>query len=191
MSKQYVKIIKNFISDEERQILNFWTLSNYPEEYFRDPTMDDLYEGTRYTTRGPNEDDVKERMLIEYPKEAYDIRKRIIEAFDLEGYRHPRSFYDGIVNGIGFENGNIFNHIDPIYFPGTNTLHCNIVTQKPHHGGNVVINDVEYDVEDTDLMYYMVSKHYHSVTRTSGLKHRILWVYGFCIPDEKMEEIFK
>lgn len=191
MSKQYVKIIKNFISDEERQALNFWTLSNYPEDYFSDACMDDEYRGTRYTTRGNNNEDIKERISIHYPRESYDVQNKIIEKLNLRGSKYPNSFYNGIVNGIGFENGNIFEHIDPVYFPGTNTLHCNIVTQKPDSGGNVVIDGLEYDVEDTDLMCYMVSKQYHSVTRTIGLKHRILWVFGFCISDEKMEEIFK
>lgn len=191
MNKINAKIIKNFISQDEIRSLNKWTLLNYTNEYFYDANMDLFHERTRLTTRLANEVDYKKIGLeINYPQESYNIRKRIIETFGLQSYKSPNSFYDGIVNGIGFENGSICHHIDPIYYDGTETLHCNIITQKPLSGGITIINDYEFDAEEGDLLCYVVSKHYHEVTKIVGPKERILWVFGFCIDDNKIEQIF-
>ena len=102
----------------------------------------------------------------------------------------PQSFYDGIVNGIGFSPGLIEEHIDPIYYEGTNTLHCNVITQNCISGGVTIIEDAPFPVEEGDLLMYVVSKHQHRVTNIEGDRKRILWVFGFCIDDDKLEEIF-
>jgi hypothetical protein len=191
MKKIYSNIIKKFCSEKEREILNKWTLSNYKEPYFQDANMDLYNTGTRLTTRFASQDEFDQYAhLIDYPQEVYDIRKRIIDYFHLEDCPYPQSFKDGIVNGIGFENGSICDHIDPIYYEGLNTLHCNILTQNSERGGVTIIDGIEHKINDGDLLCYVVSKHHHEVTKIEGLKNRILWVFGFCIDDCKMQEIF-
>ena len=86
-------------------------------------------------------DHIDEEVFIEYPKVAYNIQDRIRAKFNLWNQDHPPSFVDGIVNGIGIRDGYIFKHIDPIYIPGTHTVHCNIISQKPDSGGVTIIEE--------------------------------------------------
>jgi hypothetical protein len=191
MKKIYSNIIKKFCSEQERNILNKWTLSRYKQPYFQDANMDLYNTGTRLTTRFASQDEFDQYAhLIDYPEEVYNIRRRIVDYFHLHDCPYPQSFKDGIVNGIGFENGSICDHIDPIYYEGLNTLHCNILSQNSERGGVTIIDGIEHKINDGDLLCYVVSKHYHEVTKIEGTRNRILWVFGFCIDDYKMQEIF-
>lgn len=187
----YVKIIKNFVCPDELRILNIWSLQNVIDNphWFNDANMDPHKAKTRLTTRFINNHCI-DNICIDYPKTSYDVQNRIINLFELELFRKPTSFFDGIVNGIGFEGGSICSHVDPIYFDGTQTLHCNVISQKSNTGGVTVIENVAYDVDEGDLLCYVVSKLNHEVTQTAGKTNRILWVFGFCINDEKLKEIF-
>jgi len=191
MEKIYSSIIKKFCSKTERKILNDWTISHHKDSYFQDANMDEYNSGTRLTTRLYGKEEIDKYIdIINYPKEAYNIRNRIIAHFHLENYLHPQTFKDGIVSGIGFKNGSICNHIDPIYYEETHTLHCNIVTQIPDSGGVTLIEGIEHKVDNGDLLCYLVSKHNHEVTKIEGTTNRILWVFGFCIDDYKINQIF-
>jgi hypothetical protein len=191
MVKTYAKIIKNFLFEDEIQKLNNWTLDNCNNFYFQDAKMDPFHSGTRFSTRMENDVTFKDlEFIINYPKECYNIRERIQNFFNLHDFKSPPSFYNGIVNGIGFSPGIIENHIDPIYFEGTETLHCNIITQNSISGGITYINNQKYLVNPGDLLMYVVSKHYHYVTEIQGNLPRILWVFGFCIDNEKITQIF-
>jgi len=183
-----VLVVKNFVSNDILNDLNQWTLSNRHQEIFNDAGMDKYAPETRFTTRCGNESNAP---LIEYPKSALLLKKSIIDYFHLENYKSPPSYSQGIVTGIGYEGGGIHNHIDPVYYPGTKTVHFNVITQKAESGGHTIIDRVKYDyVQSTDLLIYQVSEVYHKVTRTKGKTPRILWVFGFCLDDKKIREIF-
>ena len=188
-----VRIVINFASKEEIDVLNKWSLKNLkanPHQYMS-PNMDYDDPGSRVTTRLENEiDHIDEEVFIEYPKVAYNIQDRIRAKFNLWNQDHPPSFVDGIVNGIGIRDGYIFKHIDPIYIPGTHTVHCNIISQKPDSGGVTIIEGKEYDIDPGDLLCYAVSEVYHEVTTTRGSTNRIIWVFGFCVSPIKREEMF-
>ena len=188
-----VRVVKNFVNSNEILLLNKWSLQNYknnPGDYM-DANMDSIRPRTRFTTRLENSrNHHNERISIDYPEEAYTIRDRIKNKFGLWNYESPPSFVDGIVNGIGFGEGAIDEHIDPVYYPNTHTLHCNVISQKSDSGGVTIIGGEEYDVNVGDLLCYVVSDVKHRVTVTKGKTNRILWVYGFCISSYKMEEIF-
>jgi hypothetical protein len=191
MQKVYSNTIRKFCSEYEKKILNNWTLSHYEDPYFQDANMDLENTGTRLTTRFSDEHEIsKFSHMVKYPNEAYDVKSRIIDYFKLQNYPHPQTFKNGIVNGIGFSGGSICDHIDPIYYENTHTLHCNIVTQNSEIGGVTIIEEIEHKVNDCDLLYYIVSKHNHKVTKIEGSKHRILWVFGFCIDNYKLNQIF-
>lgn len=188
-----VRVVKNFANPDEISLLNKWSLQNYknnPGEY-KDANMDSIRPKTRFTTRLDNDCDHQDKKIfIDYPREAYIIRERIMNKFGLWNYKSPPSFVDGIVNGIGFGEGAIDEHIDPVYYPNTRTLHCNIISQKSDFGGITIIGGEKYDINVGDLLCYVVSDVKHKVTVTKGRTNRILWVYGFCISPYKMEEIF-
>ena len=89
------------------------------------------------------------------------------------------------------KNSRSFEHIDPVYYPDTVTMHCNIITRKADSGGVTIIGGVEYDIEPGDLLCYPVSEIKHKVTLTKGNTNRILWVFGFCLPRDKAEDVFQ
>tara|TARA_B100001094_G_scaffold327296_1_gene385165 strand:+ start:38153 stop:38740 length:588 start_codon:yes stop_codon:yes gene_type:complete len=183
-----VFILRNFLFEDDVKELNQWTLRNNHLHYFKDACMDPDNHGTRFTTRRCNEEIAGD---IDYPKSAYVIQKRIINYFHLEGYKSPPSYSHGIVTGIGYDGGRIENHIDPTYYPDTKTVHFNAITQQAEEGGHTIIDGVEYkNVNPTDLLIYQVSELHHEVTSTKGNTPRILWVFGFCLDNEKIEEIF-
>ena len=75
-----VKIVKDFITDDEVEILNQWTLNHYKNSYFMNPKMNRDDKQTRYTTRHAHLRCEEYRdYKVEYPKEVYDIQKRLIE----------------------------------------------------------------------------------------------------------------
>lgn len=182
-------ILRNFISTYTINQLNRWTLDNCHQWFFQDACMDPYNQRTRFTTRFPN--DAIDVPKLNYPVSAFVLKKRIIDHFNLHEYKSPPSYSHGIVNGIGYENGMIENHIDPVYYENTKTIHFNAITQPADYGGHTIINGVKYDnVNPNDLLIYQVSEVYHEVTETKGDTPRILWVFGFCLDDKKIEEIF-
>lgn len=181
--------LRNFLSDKNIKLLNQWTLDNCHEEFFEDACMDPDNPGTRFTTRFSNDSIASH---INYPITSFLIQEKIINYFGLQGYKSPPSYSHGIVNGIGYDGGKIENHIDPRYYPGTKTVHFNAITQQAESGGHTIIDGVKYDnLKTSDLLIYQVSEVYHEVTPTAGNTPRILWVFGFCLDDKKIEEIFK
>lgn len=181
-------ILRNFISKYSVNLLNQWTLANCNREIFEDAKMDTFNAATRFTTRAANESIAPN---INYPVSAFIIKQKIIDHFGLEGYKSPPSYSHGIVNGIGYGGGDIVEHIDPVYYSGTKTVHFNIITQQADTGGHIIVDGVKYnDLTPQDLMIYQVSEVYHEVTRTEGNTPRILWVFGFCLDDKKIKEIF-
>ena len=150
--------------------------------------MDPDNPGTRFTTRFPNESVAPS---IDYPDAAHIVRQRIVNYFNLNEYKSPPSYSHGIVNGIGYAGGRIEEHIDPTYYPHTKTIHFNAITQHADGGGHTIIGGVEYnDLDTTDLLIYQVSEVHHEVTVTEGDTPRILWVFGFCLDNKKIGEIF-
>tara|TARA_A100001201_G_scaffold116762_1_gene100370 strand:- start:874 stop:1482 length:609 start_codon:yes stop_codon:yes gene_type:complete len=191
--KKLVKIVKNFITDEEVKVLNQWTLDHYKNPYFMDPKMNKDDKQTRFTTRHAygrckEYQDYK----VEYPKEVYDIQKRLFDYLKVkENTIAPwPSFTDGICTTIAFSPGSCCKHTDPVYYENTYTLHCNFVTQNPEIGGITYVEDVPYQFKEKDMLMYITSHLDHEVTKISGDNPRILWVYGFCILKEELEVIF-
>jgi hypothetical protein len=167
-------IIRNFITDEMKLELNNWCLENYKNtKIFKDADMGK--KDTRLTTRYTTDD------TLIFPNVAYDIRNKIIKELNITKSFIP-NFKDGIVCGIGFDSGDIFPHKDPVWFPHTYTLHCNIISQKPKSGGITFIKGLEYETNENDLLCYPVSELPHSVNEIHGDIPRILWVFGFSIP---------
>lgn len=207
---QLVKAYKDFITEEERDILNNWTLSNYKNNYFIDPKMDSKnLERTKLTTRFANPlvnygnpllstssyDHinliVSSNLNFTYPKVAYDIQKRITLTFEFEDFGLSPVGKDGIISEISFEGGTIHPHIDPVWFEGTQTVHFNFITQKPLSGGVTYVENNPWEIEETDLLSYIVSKAEHKVDEIVGKKERILWVFSFMLSEKDVERVFR
>jgi hypothetical protein len=172
----------NFISLNESQELSNWILQNKDKEIFKDANM----EGKRITTRYSTD------INFEYPKIVKDIRNKIIDLLDLreeEDNKIYPPFKDGVVASCAFAGDTCYEHIDPIWHNGFHTLHCNIITQAPKKGGNLILNGVLEQMNERELNCYLVSKLPHSTNLVSGSKERLMWVFGFCIQEDKWNKL--
>lgn len=182
-----VRVVKKYVKSEILDELNSWTLSNYRCPYFSE-TIGMNSGGTRYTTRqcvNRNRD-----WLFDYPSVVYDLQKRICDDFCVENEPVAPIGKNGIVTGIGFKNDYIKEHTDPIWIENTETVHFNLISQKSNTGGVTIIEDNSYDIDEGDLLVINVSKHKHKVSKTFGNIPRILYVFGFCLTNKKIKDIF-
>lgn len=170
-------IIKNFISNNTVKVLNEWayeTISSQPHLFY-DANMG--LKGTRLTTRYNKNCD-----KLSFPAQAFELRVKIARYLNIKNYKDP-NYCHGIVCGIGYNNGSIYEHTDPVYHEGTYTLHCNVITQAAESGGITIIDYIPYPTKPNDILVYPVSKVKHSVTTIEGNTPRILWVFGYCIDE--------
>jgi len=183
-SKPYT--IKKFLDQRYIDELNNWTLCNYKNSFFKDTNMSKNY--NRVTTRYSKEYE------FTYPEIVFKIRNNIIHTLNINNinYRVPPFPY-GIVNGIAFYGSDIYEHIDPVWYDGTFTLHCNIITMKPESGGIFKYGTYEYNPDVGDLMCYKVSEISHGLSEIKGNTARNLWVFGFSInkEDENLLNFYK
>jgi len=174
--------IENFISKEDSKILSNWILDNHNKPFFKHANMG----GNRKTTRfSPNEN-------FSYPQEALDIRKKIINGFNLQENEKNNiypPFKNGIVASFAPNNDECFSHIDPIWIKNYETLHCNIITQAPEQGGELVFNGKKYIMKENELFCYRVSKGNHEVLKIKSKKPRLMWVFGFCVNEKQWNYI--
>lgn len=193
MNDKLIKIFHDFISEEESRVLSKWTLDNYQESFFIDPKMNNDSRQTRFSTRHAYlRDNQYKNHKVKYPKESFDIQKRIFEKFNLS-YKNTipfPSFTDGIITTICFSPGSCSSHKDPIYFPNTYTIHCNFCTQIPESGGITIIEGKKYHFNNRDMIVYATSHLEHEVTESYGDTPRVLWVFGFSLNYQQISNIF-
>jgi len=174
--------IENFISKKDSKILSKWILDNSHKSFFKSANMGGNRKTTRYST--------DENFL--YPKEVLDIRKKIIDKLNLQENEikniYP-PFKDGIVASYAEDNDTCYEHTDPVWVEGYETLHCNIITQAPDQGGEVVINKNKYIMKENELFCYRVSKSSHKVLEVKSKKPRLMWIFGFCVNEEQWNYI--
>tara|TARA_B100000287_G_scaffold166500_1_gene157050 strand:+ start:1908 stop:2498 length:591 start_codon:yes stop_codon:yes gene_type:complete len=192
-----VKAFQDFITPEEKTILNEWTLDNYKQDYFTDPKMDSngLVKSkltTRFAT--PLIDGNKIVCVSDsnfnYPDLVYYIQRKIIKTFDFKDYGFGPVGKDGIISEISFTGGTVHPHTDPEWFIGMDTVHCNLITQKPQSGGVTFIEEEPWDINETDLLMYIVSQAEHRVDEIVGDKERILWVFSFMLSKSDTMRVF-
>jgi hypothetical protein len=169
-----IKIIPNFVSTSECAELSSWIINNHYN--FVDANMG----GNRKTTRYINDD-------IEFPQTALEIRERLKNYLDLEDMVRP-PFTKGMVASYAEPGDTCYEHIDPVWYEGYHTMHCNVIVQKPESGGNVVIENQEFDMPNGDIICYYVSDLKHSVTKVLGNKNRLMWIFGFCVEKNQNEK---
>ena len=162
-------VIDGFASDAECAALANWTEQNFSQKFFRSVCG-------RISTRA-------DRGKIPFPQEAYVIQNRVIEALGLSGVRLA-PFVDGMYAGCSrnMREYRYEPHRDPTYFPGTYTLHCNIVVTDSPGGAVAIQNNGVVEMQKGRLVAYPVSELTHEVLEAKSEAPRNLWVFGFCVP---------
>ena len=172
------KIIKNFISEIEQNKLVEWTINNKnTPALFQDP---DMPGSNRVTTRYSKD--------FSFPEIAYKIQRKIIGQLKLKNFKLPK-YHHGIVASYAGEHDAIFEHMDPQWYAPSETLHCNLMLQKPLGGGKPIINKIEVDLDERDLWCYYVSKVPHGSSKIIGKRPRLMYVFGFCTEDNLFSTI--
>jgi len=159
-------------------------LENKDKKIFQDANM----KGNRITTRYSTD------ISFEYPKIVQNIRNRIIDLLNLreeEDNKIYPPFKDGAVASCAFSGDTCYEHTDPVWHQGFNTMHCNIITQAPESGGNLILNGTLEQINERELICYLVSKCPHATTLVEGSKERLMWVFGFCIQDGKWDRLIE
>tara|TARA_R100001086_G_scaffold229483_1_gene149386 strand:+ start:1782 stop:2300 length:519 start_codon:yes stop_codon:yes gene_type:complete len=164
------KIIKNFISEKEQEELVEWIIDNKNNaNLFKDAEMPG---SNRVTTRYSKD--------FSFPHTAYKIQRRIINQLKFKDFKLPK-YHQGIVASYAGENDTVGHHLDPQWYPPYETLHCNVLLQKPLKGGKPIIDKETIDLDERDLWCYYVSKVEHGSSKVIGKKPRLMYVFGFCI----------
>ena len=173
MEDKKYSIFKNFISNEECEILSSWILENFKTMNFKDS----IHPGTkRKTTRLSG--------WVEYPKKAFEIQERInleiIKLINPKQLNYVPKFINGMYVSYGYKDDICLVHKDPIYIPNSTTYHFNIILSDYENGKLIIENEI-LDLEKKDGILFPVSDTLHSTTKLTGENPRLFWCFGYCL----------
>ena len=174
-----IDIEKNFVSAEEIEQLNAFTLNSISQGLFEDGraskhlNADGVHMVSRFNKN------------LEFPQVAFDVCKRIMNKYGLQDKDIFKNFNNsGFVVNCTFKNGQLWNHTDGSNSPYA-LLRCNIVTSQPSKGGIFHVEDKPLDISDGDMYACLVSEHKHKATINEDDKPRIVWQFGFNVYADK------
>jgi len=177
-----VLIVRNFISTEECAILNDWSQQAIAEGQFVDGVTGNWSEQKFEKTNKRLTNRMSEN--IEYCQLVYDIQEKIRNHFEIASNadvirNHGK---DGVVVSVTFNDGDVYKHKDPSVGTGLSGARFNILSSKAENGGLIHVEDKTYELNEGDLMAYLVTDLLHSVEKCNGNKPRTLFMFGFCVP---------
>lgn len=171
--------VREFANSDQCNVLARWIAEHFHRPFFRDANMHGKRLTTRYSRDG-----------FQFPKESYDLQASIsssVAEFDVR----PAPFKDGMVASYAYPGDTCYRHVDPVWHEGTITVHCNMVVSSPDSGGDVVIAGDVYEMPKGDLICYPVSHLPHEVRLVQGFNPRLMWVWGFCLPESASWDAFR
>jgi hypothetical protein len=183
-----VIVIRNFASAEEVQILKDWQLKAVEEGQFVDGLTGnwDTKEFSKTKKRLTN----RMSQNINYPELVKTLQDRIRQTVSLtanapviEGHGK-----DGVVVSVTYNDGDVYKHKDPSVGEGVVGLRCNILASKAEIGGTIHVEDKTYDLNEGDMMCYLVTEYYHSVDVCHGNNPRTLFMFGFVVDKNTWEK---
>ena len=130
-------------------------------------------------------------MLTKFP----DLElSRMVEAFKEIAYEEigiteilPEPQFGNFI-GVNLKGGSVHEHRDSRDCRNNVHLRFNFMIQKPHIGGNPIIEGKEYWIdEDTCWMNY-ASEWRHGSTPVAGNRERVVLSLGACVPEHIVKE---
>lgn len=179
-----VLLVPNFITAEEVQVLKDWANQAVVDGQFVDGITGDWdkKEFDRTKKRLTN----RMSQNINYPELVKTLQNRIrqtvpltAEAPVIEGHGK-----EGVVVSVTYNDGDVYKHKDPSVGEGIAGLRCNILASQAESGGIVHVEDKTYNLNEGDMMCYLVTELYHSVEVCHGDNPRTLFMFGFVV-DQK------
>jgi hypothetical protein len=182
-----VLLVPNFLSPEEVQILKDWANQAVIDGQFVDGITGDWdkKEFDRTKKRLTN----RMSQNINYPELVNTLQDRIRQTVQLTANapvieNHGK---DGVVVSITYNDGDVYKHKDPSVGEGAVGLRCNILASKAESGGTIHVENKTYDLNEGDMMCYLVTEYYHSVDVCYGNNPRILFMFGFVVDKDSWE----
>jgi hypothetical protein len=169
-----VTVIKNFLSKEECQSLNNWTLTNKDMEWFRKGKGADNRTTTRYSNS----------IEFSYPNIITEKFNQFRKDFNVVDFKLIEQGRDGIINAISYEGSELELHTDPSY-GNYQSFHITVQTSKSEKGGDLIADGIIYNVDEGDAICFFASAVKHCTNLTEGNKPRIVWVLGLQYPTKK------
>jgi len=182
-----VLLVRNFLNAQEIQTLKDWSAQAVNENQFVDGITGD-WDKKEFTTTKKR---LTNRMSqnINYPELVKALQDRIRDTIPItknapviEGHGK-----DGVVVSVTYNDGDVYKHKDPSVGEGVVGLRCNILASKAQSGGNIHVEDNTYDLNEGDMMCYLVTEYYHSVDVCHGDNPRILFMFGFVVDKDTWE----
>lgn len=90
--------------------------------------------------------------------------------------------------GVNLEGGSVHEHQDSRDANGNVHLRFNFMIQKPHIGGNPIINGKEYWIDEDQCWMNYASEWKHGSTPVYGTRERIVLSLGACVPEHVVRE---
>lgn len=159
-------IIKNFITDIEKNILFDWILEEFKQNAIPLlPNAKKCYHNCY----------CKQNIVEPKVKDFFNIRDKIIDKFSLSDF--PVATPLGHFIMIMDDGASLGKHRDS----GNKHFRCNIVIQKPT-SGDIYIEGEKQNLEETDMCCFFPSKQLHWSDVLVG--RRMTCSYGFFVPPE-------
>jgi len=118
------------------------------------------------------------RIDVPLTQEVKEFAKTAYRAIGIEQYDDEPLL--GNIIGINEENAFVHRHTDPSQGSKWN-VRLNFLIQKPYSGGQPIINDVVYDVEEGGCWKNIASLWWHGSTPVVGSRERIVLSLGALI----------
>jgi len=169
-----VTVIKNFLTKEECELLNDWTLANKDMKWFRKGKGADNRRTTRYSNS----------FNFNYPEIIVEKFRQFRKEFNVEHLNIIEQGRYGIINALSYEGSELELHTDPDY-GDFQSFHITVQTSKAEVGGDLIADGVVYNVNEGDAVCFFASAIKHATNMTEGNKPRIVWMLGIQYPTKK------
>jgi hypothetical protein len=123
-----------------------------------------------------------------YPELVRDIFTRIKTELNLKNAAvSSMGGRDGVVVSCTYPGGDLYLHKDLKEGPTVSLLRVNILSKAAQSGGLIHVEDAVFDLQQGDMMAYLVDEYEHSVETVEGNDPRIMWMFGLLVPKHLWE----
>lgn len=161
-----------------KRIIEFATNEKTVRAYFEKNTAG---EGRRYCTLN--------KFSLELSRDVKEFAKHAYQQLGVSEFIEEHMF--GNLIGVNESGGSVHRHQDPRHDNGYYHIRFNFLLQKPTVGGNPIINDVEYEIQEGQSWINYASEWWHASTPVVGNTPRVVLSLGAYVHPNVVETITK
>jgi len=94
---------------------------------------------------------------------------------------------DGVVVSCTYPGGDVYPHKDPKEGVAVSLLRVNILSKTAQAGGTIHVENATFNLEQGDMMAYLVDEYEHYVEPVEEGGPRIMWMFGLLLPKQLWE----